>query len=166
MPPRVTSSPSPKVVHDAGKLVGRHIGEVVVAYDGPATRQFAAEDVTARGLLVVLPVEAVRHVDGGAGPKGRFDVGRGGRPASGHARYKIQPCRRPSLAVARTLAGRGGCGRRRARVRHWQELLEHLEHVGAVAPAANLEVRRAVLGVLGGVLRYTVICEEANISTR
>lgn len=86
-----------------------HFGKVVEVDDRPTARLTAAQDVTARGLLVSRAVETVAEVDGVAGgttvvvlallacatipaaaaPEGRQDLAGGCRLAVGQAGHEV-----------------------------------------------------------------------------
>ena len=64
MPPRLRRLLSPECIRDAGKLIYRHVGQAIVIHDSTGPRLLAMDDVTARGLGLVITVDTVAQVDG------------------------------------------------------------------------------------------------------
>lgn len=140
MPPSLGLLPEPIGYRDELRL--GHLGQVVEVHDGPAARSLAANDVAARRLVVPFAVQAVRKVGYGLTSEGRQDLGRRGRCPARQGRDQVNSDMLAPLLLLLPLA---------------QELLEHLERVGAVTAPSDLERCRPELGVLGRVMGHAAV---------
>lgn len=108
-----------KGLHHALELGGTHVLEIIMVHNGSTSRVGAAQDVAACRLDAVFTVDAVAQIDGGVWAKrGRHALRRRCRPA-GQTRHEVRPYLRVLI------------------ISFPEELLEHLERVGAVAAAAG-----------------------------
>lgn len=132
MPPAAPTVLEP--LCNLGKLLQRHLRQAVEVDERPAPRGLGPDDITARGLGVRGPEQAVAEVDERLRAEGAQDALRGGRL---RGRQGADEVRDHALV-----------GLRRPR----QELLEDLERVGAVAASPGLHRGGALLGILAGVV--------------
>lgn len=79
MPPSLVLVPiAVERIGNPDKFLDAHLHQPVVGYDRPATCRLATDDVTARGLRLVVSVDTVAEVDRSIGAERRYDLTCGG----------------------------------------------------------------------------------------